>query len=69
MPDAPMSIIDFHGLLDNVIPASPNSPENLGLGPDNTTKNIDGFYYHIKLDHLMQVITLRLLKLDISLSN
>jgi len=55
MPDSPMSIIDFHGLLDDVIPASPNSPENLGPGPDDTTKNIDGFYYHIKLDHLMQV--------------
>ena len=62
MPDSPMSIIDFHGLLDDVIPASPNSPENLGPGPDNTTKNIDGYYYHIKLDHLIQV---RLPKLSI----
>ena len=55
MPDSPMSIIDFHGLLDDVIPASPNSPENLGPGPDNTTKNVDGYYYHIKLDHLIKV--------------
>ena len=62
MPDSPMSIIDFHGLLDDVIPASPNSPENLGPGPDNTTKNVDGYYYHIKLDHLIQV---RLPKLSI----
>ena len=52
MPDAPISIIDFHGTLDNVIPISPESPENLGEGPDMTTINTDGYYYHMKKPHL-----------------
>ena len=48
-------IIDFHGLQDNVIPYSPESPGNLGEGPDMTTETNDGYYYHIKPDHLTKV--------------
>ena len=55
MPDTPISIIDFHGLLDSTIPPSPEAPDNLGPGPDMTTETWDGYYYHIKLDHLAKV--------------
>ena len=55
MPDSPVNIIDFHGLQDNVIPYSPESPGNLGEGPDMTTETNDGYYYHIKPDHLTKV--------------
>jgi len=57
MPDSPVSIIDFHGLQDNVIPYSPESPGNLGEGPDMTTETNDGYYYHIKPDHLIKVLS------------
>ena len=56
MPEAPISIIDFHGLLDTVIPISPDVPGNLGPGPDMTTEANDGYYYHIKMDHLTKVM-------------
>ena len=52
MPASPVSIIDFHGTLDSVIPMSLDTPDILGPGPDSTTKNSDGYYYHIKQDHL-----------------
>ena len=52
------SIIDFHGLLDDVVPYSPEAPNNLGPGPDMTTEARDGHYYTIKRDHLVQVIQL-----------
>ena len=58
MPDTPISIIDFHGLLDSTIPPSPEAPDNLGPGPDMTTEARDGHYYTIKRDHLVQVIQL-----------
>ena len=32
MPTSPVSIIDFHGFLDNVVPYSPEAPDNLGEG-------------------------------------
>jgi len=57
MPDSPVNIIDFHGLQDNVIPYSPESPGNLGEGPDMTTETNDGYYYHIKPDHLTKVLS------------
>ena len=55
MPDSPISIIDFHGLLDSTIPISPDGPDNYGPGPDMTTETWDGYYYHIKMDHLLKV--------------
>ena len=42
-------------LQDNVIPYSPESPDNLGEGPDMTTLANEGYYYHIKPDHLSKV--------------
>ena len=42
-------------LQDNVIPYSPESPDNLGEGPDMTTLANEGYYYHIKPDHLNKV--------------
>ena len=36
---------------------SPDGPDNLGAGPDGTTIANDGFYYHIKMEHLMKVMT------------
>lgn len=57
MPDSPVSIIDFHGLQDATIPFSPESPGNLGAGPDMTTQTTDGYYYHIKSDHLSNVMS------------
>ena len=56
MPDSPVNIIDLHGLNDRTIPFSPSGPDNLGLGPDNTTIASDGYYYHIKMVHLREVI-------------
>lgn len=56
MPDSPINIIDMHGLNDRTIPYSPEGPDNLGAGPDGTTIASDGFYYHIKMDHLMAVM-------------
>ena len=32
LPTSPVSIIDFHGFLDNVVPYSPEAPDNLGEG-------------------------------------
>ena len=55
MPDSPISIIDLHGLLDSTIPISPDGPDNYGPGPDMTTETYDGYYYHIKMDHLLKV--------------
>ena len=55
MPDSPISIIDFHGLLDSTIPISPDGPDNYGPGPDMTTESSDGYYCHIKMDHLLKV--------------
>ena len=57
MPEVPINMIDFHGTLDNVIPISPDAPDNRGPGPDDTTMTNDGYYYHIKLHHLTQVLT------------
>ena len=56
MPAAPINIIDFHGTIDDIIPMSPDSPGNLGAGPDMTTETTDGYYYHIKQDHLDSVM-------------
>jgi len=56
MPDSPINIIDMHGLNDRTIPYSPDGPDNLGAGPDGTTEASDGFYYHIKMDHLMAIM-------------
>ena len=55
MPDFPVSIIDFHGLNDHTIPFSPELPTNLGPGPDNTVIANDGWYYHVKMDHIAQI--------------
>ena len=57
MPPAPVNIIDFHGTIDTVIPMSPDVPGVVGPGPDMTTETNDGYYYHIKLDHLTKVLT------------
>ena len=57
MPDTPVSIIDFHGLDDDTIPWSPEVAGNLGAGPHNTVEATDGWYYHIKMEHLKQIIT------------
>ena len=56
MPPSPVSIIDFHGSLDSVIPMSLDTPDILGPGPDDTVENSDGYYYHIKQDHLDKVL-------------
>ena len=55
MPDTPVSIIDFHGLNDHTIPFSPELPTNLGAGPDNTVISNDGWYYHVKMDHIARI--------------
>ena len=51
----PFRIIDFHGLNDHTIPFSPELPTNLGSGPDNTVIANDGWYYHVKMDHIAQI--------------
>merc|ERR550539_1362859 len=56
MPDSPVNIIDFHGLNDRTIPFSPDGPDNLGAGPDDTVIASDGWYYHIKMIHLNNVL-------------
>ena len=52
MPDSPISIIDFHGLDDTVIPYDTDQPGNLGPGPDGTVINTDGYYYTVKMSYL-----------------
>ena len=56
MPDAPLNIIDMHGLNDRTIPFSPDRPGNLGAGPDDTVQATDGWYYHTKMIHLNNVL-------------
>ena len=56
MPDSPINIIDMHGLNDRTIPFSPDRPGNLGAGPDDTVIASDGWYYHIKMIHLNNVL-------------
>lgn len=56
MPDSPVNIIDMHGLNDRTIPFSPDGPGNLGAGPDDTVIASDGWYYHIKMIHLDNVL-------------
>jgi len=57
VPESPVSIIDFHGFADGVIPMGPDAPDNLGPGPDDTTENSDGYYYHNKEGHLKKVMS------------
>ena len=56
-PDSPVNIIDFHGLLDDVIPYSPEGPGNLGPGPDDTTISSDGYYYMNKMIYLTDLLS------------
>ena len=56
MPDQPVSIIDFHGLDDTVIPYDTNQPGNLGPGPDGTVMNTDGYYYTVKMSYLRDLL-------------
>ena len=56
-PDSPVNIIDFHGLLDDVIPYSPEGPSNLGPGPDGTVISNDGYYYMDKMIYLTDLLT------------
>jgi len=57
LPSHPVNIIDMHGLNDRTIPYSPEGPDNLGTGPDGTVTASDGWYYHVKMDHLMSVMS------------
>ena len=41
MPTSPVSIIDFHGFLDNVVPYSPEAPDNLGEGLTMTDNSFE----------------------------
>ena len=45
-PIVDISIIDFHGLLDSVIPYNHETSE--GLGPHNCLISYDGYYYEDK---------------------
>merc|ERR1712002_59296 len=56
MPGSPINIIDMHGLNDRTIPYSPDGPGNLGPGPDGTVVSGTGWYYHVKMDHLMAIM-------------
>ena len=56
MPDQPVSIIDFHGLDDTVIPYDTSQPGNLGPGPDGTVMNTDGYYYTVKMAYLRDLL-------------
>ena len=56
MPDTPVSIIDFHGLEDTVIPYNTSLPGNLGPGPDGTVMNNDGYYYTVKMTYLRDLL-------------
>jgi len=56
MPEYPINIIDMHGINDRTIPYSPDRPGNLGAGPDGTVEATDGWYYHIKMDHLKAIM-------------
>ena len=56
MPSSPVNIIDMHGINDHTIPYSPDRPGNLGAGPDGTVEAADGWYYHIKMDHLKAIM-------------
>ena len=46
--DMPISVIDFHGLLDSVIPYDANSPFALGEGPHNSVETKDYYFYEQK---------------------
>ena len=50
------SCSDIHGLMDTTIPYNPEGPDNLGAGPDGTVIASDGWYYHIKMIYLMEVL-------------
>ena len=41
MPEFPISIIDFHGLEDSIIPMSPDAPADRGPGDDDDDDNDD----------------------------
>ena len=50
--DMPISLIDFQGILDNVIPYDANSLFGLGEGPHNSAVSNDYYYYEQKPDVL-----------------
>ena len=56
MPDTPVNIIDIHGFEDDVIPYSPEYDTNLGEGEDDTVIANDGWFYHIKMRHLNDIL-------------
>ena len=55
--DMPISLIDFQGILDNVIPYDANSPFGLGEGPHKSAVSNDYYYYEQKQDVLQKWAT------------
>ena len=55
--DPPVSLIDFHGMMDSAMPYDINSVASRGEGPHNSVISLDYYYYEQKPDTIMKWAT------------